>query len=59
MEALLAIGIFAVAIGLLSLGTVVFRRPLRGSCGVTTGQDGTCGVCGRAPSECPEDGARS
>jgi hypothetical protein len=59
MEILLAAGIFVLAVALLSLGSVVFRRPLRGSCGGVAGVmgeegDGTCSVCGRSYDDCPE-----
>jgi len=59
MEIVLAVGIFALAIALLSLGTVVFRRPLRSSCGGVAGAmgekaDGNCSVCGRSYDDCPE-----
>jgi len=61
MEILLALGVFGGAVALLSLGTLYFRRPLKGSCGgVATalgeGADETCSVCGRSSSDCP-DGA--
>lgn len=60
MEILLAVGIFAAAIVLLSLGTVAFRRPLKGSCGGLSSAmgkdaDATCSVCGRSYADCPED----
>ena len=58
MEILLAIGVFAVAVAFLSLGSVLFRRPLKGSCGGVANamgdEDGTCSVCGRSYSDCPE-----
>ena len=59
MEIFLAIGIFILAVALLSLGSVVFRRPLRSSCGGLAGAmsepgDGTCSVCGRSYDDCPE-----
>jgi len=65
MEILLATGIFVLAVALLSLGSVVFRRPLRSSCGGVAGAmgekaDGSCSVCGRSYDDCPEkekDGA--
>lgn len=63
MEILVAIGIFVGAVLLLSAGTILFRRPLKGSCGGVAGAlgkdaDGTCSVCGRSYSDCPEDEAR-
>jgi hypothetical protein len=63
MEIFLALGVFAAAVALLSLGTVVFRKPLKGSCGGVAnalGEDAdeTCGVCGRSYSDCPEDEAQ-
>ncbi|HMB70981.1 MAG TPA: hypothetical protein VKU85_16820 [bacterium] len=59
MEVFLAVGIFILAVALLSLGSVVFRRPLRSSCGGLAGSmgdeaDGTCSVCGRTYEDCPE-----
>lgn len=59
MEILLAVGIFGLAVALLSLGSVVFRRPLRSSCGGLVGAmgeqgDGSCSVCGRSYADCPE-----
>jgi hypothetical protein len=59
MEILLGIGFFVVAVGLLSLGTVLFRRPIQGSCGgaarlLGRRGGGSCGVCGRPFDECPE-----
>jgi hypothetical protein len=59
MEILLAVGIFALAVALLSLGSVLFRRPLRSSCGGVAGAmgekgDGSCSVCGRPYDDCPE-----
>lgn len=59
MEILLAVGIFGLAVALLSLGSVVFRRPLRSSCGGVAGAmgekgDGSCTVCGRSYDDCPE-----
>jgi hypothetical protein len=59
MEILLAVAIFLAAIALLSLGTIAFRRPLKGSCGGVAGAmgkhgDTTCGVCGRSYDDCPE-----
>jgi len=59
MEILLALGVFAAAVGLLSLGTVLFRKPLKGSCGgvgrALGEEDGeTCSVCGRSYADCPE-----
>jgi hypothetical protein len=63
MEILLAAAVFAVAIALLSLGTIAFRRPLKGSCGGVSSAmgknaDATCGVCGRSYADCPEDEAK-
>jgi len=59
MEILLALAVFGAAIVLLSLGTVLFRKPLKGSCGGVAnamGEDAgeTCGVCGRSYADCPE-----
>jgi hypothetical protein len=58
MEILLALGIFLLAVALLSLGSVLFRRPLKGSCGGVANamgeSGGTCGVCGRNYDDCPE-----
>jgi hypothetical protein len=59
MEILLAVAIFGVAVALLSLGSVVFRRPLRSSCGgaaeaLGDKADGNCSVCGRSYADCPE-----
>ncbi|GJM44051.1 MAG: hypothetical protein DHS20C21_08930 [Gemmatimonadota bacterium] len=58
MEFLLGIALFLIAIGLLSLGTFAFRRPLQGSCGGVANamgdKDGQCSVCGRAYDDCPE-----
>ncbi len=56
---MIGIGIFAVAVALLSLGTVLFKRPIQGSCGgaarlMGRRNGGSCGVCGRAFDECPE-----
>ena len=63
MEILFAFGIFAAAVALLSLGTVLFRRPLKGSCGGVANAmgkdaDETCDVCGRSYADCPEDEAK-
>lgn len=60
MEILLALGIFGGAVALLSLGTLVFRKPLKGSCGgagnvLGRDADKTCGVCGRSYDDCPEN----
>ncbi len=58
MEFLLGVAIFLIAVALLSLGTLLFRRPLQGSCGgvaTAMGENGgTCDVCGRAYDDCPE-----
>jgi hypothetical protein len=59
MEILLGFVLFAVALALLGLGTILFRRPLQGSCGGAArllGRfgGGSCGVCGRPFDECPE-----
>lgn len=63
MEILLAAGIFAVAVALLSLGPVLFRKPLRGSCGGigrALGEDeASCPACGRSDGECPEEAGPS
>jgi hypothetical protein len=64
MEILLAAGIFALAVALLSLGSVVFRRPLRSSCGGVAGAMGeesgaSCSVCGRSYDDCPEKEAEA
>jgi hypothetical protein len=58
MEILLGIGFFVGAVALLSVGTVLLRRPIQGSCGGAArlfGRwGGTCGACGRPFDECPE-----
>ena len=57
MEFLLGIAIFLIAIALLSMGTLLFRRPLQGSCGGVANAmgetGGNCSVCGRANDACP------
>jgi hypothetical protein len=58
MEVLIAVGLFAIAIALLSLGSVFLNRPLKGSCGGLAGAmgkdgDGHCSTCGRSVSDCP------
>ncbi len=58
MEILLGIAIFVIAVALLSLGTVLFRRPIQGSCGGVANamgeSGGNCSVCGRSYDDCPE-----
>jgi len=58
MEILLGVAIFLIAIALLSMGTLLFRRPIQGSCGGVANamgeKDGQCGICGRAYDDCPE-----
>lgn len=63
MEIVLAVGVFILAVALLSLGSVLFRRPLRSSCGGVAGAmgeggDGNCSVCGRSYDDCPEKEGR-
>lgn len=58
MEFLLGIGLFLLAIALLSMGTLLFNRPIKGSCGGVANAmgeaGGTCDVCGRSYDDCPE-----
>jgi len=58
MEFLLGVAIFLIAVALLSVGTLVFRRPIQGSCGGVANamgeKDGQCSVCGRSYEDCPE-----
>jgi len=58
MEIFLALGIFLVSVALLSLGTLVFRRPIKGSCGGVANamgkSGGSCDACGRSYDDCPE-----
>jgi len=58
MEILLGVAIFFVAVALLSAGTLLWRRPLQGSCGGVANamgeRGGNCSVCGRAYDDCPE-----
>jgi len=58
MEILLGIGLFLLAVALLSAGTLLWRRPLQGSCGGLANamgdKDGQCSICGRSYDDCPE-----
>ena len=58
MEILLAVAIFLIAVALLSMGTLLFKRPIQGSCGGVANamgeKDGNCSICGRAYDDCPE-----
>ncbi|MCA9753533.1 MAG: hypothetical protein R3B81_13965 [bacterium] len=51
MEIILGVGFFILAIAALSLGTLAFRRPIKGSCGGVMGE--AC-ACGRKYEECPD-----
>ena len=63
MEILLGVGLFGLAIAALSMGTILFRRPIKGSCGGVANamgdQSGSCSVCGRDYSDCPEKEAKA
>ncbi len=58
LEMSLAFIVLVLIISAMSIGVILAKKPIKGSCGgiAALGMDASCDICGRDPEKCDEDG---